>query len=134
MPIASFKESHLEQLGRALADAATHRELSALFDQCGISEQDGGPKWERILRALSARQLSDRCGNNVGAFIQVILDPARFPGRPDEHRELCISVNRVLAFSGLRVKDNGRLVTVDAASTVSEAEECASRLRSTLLP
>jgi len=133
MPIQSFKESHLEQIARALADAATHRELSLLFQQCHINEQGGQPKWERILCALSARQRSDKCGNNVGAFIQAVLDPGRFPGQPERHMELCTAVNRVLAFSGLHIHKDGILGQVKRASTVSEAEERASKLKGALL-
>ena len=133
MTITSFKEIHLEAIARALADAATHRELSGLFRQCGIEERGGNPKWERILLALGARQQADRCGNNVGAFIEVVLDPVRFAGHPDEHNSFCRSVNRVLSFSGISVREDGKLVSVKAARTVDEAEERASRLKSTLI-
>jgi len=85
------------------------------------------------LLALKTRQLSDKCGNNVGAFIETILDPARFPGQPEKHKDFCSAVNRVLAFSALCIQDNGKLKQVPKASTVSEAEERASRLKQSLL-
>src|SRR4030042_565432 len=98
--IPNFKDSHLLELARALAGAATHRELSDLFQQCSIEEKGGTSKWERIKKALAARQAMDRCGNNVGAFIQALLDPARFSGRADDHTACCQQVNIPLAFSG----------------------------------
>jgi len=133
MPIQSFKESHLEQIARSLADSATHRELSSLFQQCRIEEQGGQPKWERILNALRVRQQYDKCGNNVGAFIQTLLDPARFPGEPERHAKFCTGVNRVLSFSGLYVQTDGKLALVKKASTVLEAEERATNLKRTLI-
>lgn len=131
--IPTFQDSHLLELARALADAATHRELSDLFQQCSIEEQGGNPKWERIKRALAARQARDGCGNNVGAFIQALLDPARFSGRADDHAACCRQVNVPLAFSGLHVSDQGKLVPIPVASTVPEAQARADRLRENLV-
>jgi uncharacterized protein (TIGR02391 family) len=131
--IQTFQDSHLLEVARTLEGAATHRELSGLFKQCGIAEQGGTPKWERIRNALAARQAQDRCGNNVGAFIQAVLDPARFTGRADEHAAHCRRVNAPLAFSGLHVSDHGKLVPIPAATTVSEAQARADRLQQNLI-
>lgn len=131
--IPTFQDSHLLEIARALADAATHRELNDLFRQCSIDEQGGSPKWERIKNALAARQARDGCGNNVGAFIQAVLDPVRFPGRREAHTAFCRQVNVPLAFCGLHVSDQGKLVSVLPASTVSEAQARADRLRDNLI-
>jgi len=130
--IACFRDSHLKEICKSLADAATHAELSGLFHQCGISECGGSPKWERMLLALNARQAQDRCGNNIVNFIQVTMDPARFVKNPDQFSEIRGSVNQLLAFSGLHLQENGKLTTVDKASTITEAEERAGRLRANL--
>lgn len=130
--IQTFQDSHLLEIARALADAATHRELDDLFRQCDIDEQGGTPKWERIKNALAARQARDGCGNNLDAFVQAVLDPARFPDRADEHTGHCRRVNVPLAFSGLHVSDQGTLVPIPAATTVSEAQARANRLRENL--
>lgn len=131
--ISTFQDSHVLELARALADAATHRELSGLFQQCSIEEQGGSSKWERIKNALAARQTRDGCGNNVGAFIQVLLDPARFSSRADDHIACCRRVNVILAFNGLHVSHQGKLVLIPAASTVPEAQARADRLRENLV-
>lgn len=133
MAVSSFKETHLEAIARTIANAATHSEFSRLFSQCRIEEQGGTPKWERTLLALRARQNTDRCGNNVVAFIQAVLDPVRFVGRPDEHRRFCEDINRILSFYGMKIRDDGKFVPITAATTVMEAEERASRLKSTLI-
>lgn len=131
--IPTFKDSHLLEVARVLADTATHRELSDLFQECSIAEQGGSPKWERIKNALGARQAKDGCGNIVGAFIQALLDPVRFSARADDHAACCHRVNLPLAFSGLHVSDQGKLVPVIAASTITEAHARADRLRENLL-
>ncbi len=130
--IPTFRDSHLLEIARALANAVTHRELGDLFRQCNIEEQGGTPKWERIRNALAARQTRDGCGNSVGAYIEAVLDPARFPGQSDDHAAYCRQVNHVLAFSGLHVSDQGTLVPIPEASTVTEAQARADRLRENL--
>ncbi|HEX5482190.1 MAG TPA: TIGR02391 family protein [Terriglobia bacterium] len=133
MAIASFAESHIRKLAEILADAYTHGELSGLLVQCGIAEQGGNPKWERVLLALAARQKADRCGNNVGAFIQAAMDPARFVGRTDDFAKFRDRLNEVLAFSGLHLGEDGKLKSVTQARTLTEAQERAGRLRNYLL-
>lgn len=133
MPIPSFSESQLRQIANALEGAATQRELSGLFSEAGIEEQGGTPKWERILLALSHRQRRDGCGNNVGNLIQVILDPVRFVNRLDTHEEFRRRLNEVIAFSGLHLGENGKLKSVTAATTLSEAQQRADSLRAELL-
>jgi uncharacterized protein (TIGR02391 family) len=130
--IKSFQESHLKEIFKAVADAATHSELTDLFRQCGITECGGKPKWERMLLALSARQAQDRCGNNVANFIQVLMDTARFVSNPDWYSEIRNSVNQLLAFSGYHLQEDGRFTTVTQAKTITEAEERAGRLRANL--
>ena len=133
MPVNTFKESHLRRISEVLADSVTHRELSELFAQCGIEEKGGTPKWERIIIALSARQQRDRSGNNIGAFIEAALDPARFTNAPKDHERLCTDISEILAFSGLRIGDRGKLSVITPATTLSEAEERASRLKENLI-
>jgi hypothetical protein len=132
MMIESFSDSLLRQIGHALENAATHRELTGLFSECRITEQGGNPKWERILMALSARQKQDGCGNNVVAFIQASMNPVRFVGRQEHLSDLRHRLNEVLAFVGFQVGDDGKLRQVAVARTLDEATERAGRLRRAL--
>jgi uncharacterized protein (TIGR02391 family) len=129
MAISSFNENQLRKLSEIMADAYTHRELSEILTHCGIVEVGGQPKWERALLALRGRQEADRCGNNVGAFIQVAMDPVRFVGNREGFDELRIQLNKVLAFSAMALGEDGKLRAVSPARTLSEAEERAGRLR-----
>lgn len=132
MTLPTFKRTHIDQLSRILADSATHAELTQLLHACRIDEAGPGSKAERILAALVARQTKDKCGNNVGAFLQAILDPARFTSMPQRYEELLDRTNQVLAFSGLQIGNDGRLKAVSAAATLDEAQQRASALRAAL--
>lgn len=133
MPIPTFSDSIVDQLARVLADAAAHRDLQDLFRESGIEENGGTPKWERIKLALLARQDRDRCGNHVGAFIQVAMSPARFVSNRTQFDELRRRLNEILAFSGISLHENGKLNAITAARTIDEAKERAGKLRATLL-
>lgn len=133
MPITSFSDSHIRKLAEILADAYTHKELADLLRQRGIAEQGGDPKWERVLLALRVRQQADRCGTNIGAFIQAALDPARFVGRAQVFSDFRDHTNEILAFSGIHLGEDGKLRPVTQARTLSEAQERAGRLRSKLI-
>jgi uncharacterized protein (TIGR02391 family) len=130
--LPSINECSLEAICNALADAATHKELSRLLSQCGIDECGGTPKWERMLMALSSRQQRDRCGNNVIGFICAILHPSRFEGRHQEFEDFRASVNYQLSFIGLAINEKAQPQNVTTATTISEARERASELRSEL--
>jgi len=131
--LPQLTESSLEAVCRAVADAATHKELTRLFSECGIEECGGSPKWERMLLALSSRQKRDRCGNNVVAFFCAVIHPTRFAGRLEEFEDFRAAVNYQLAFVGLSINEEARPVPVAHASTISEAQKRASELRSELV-
>ncbi len=82
---------------------------------------------------MRARQQKDGCGNNVGAFIQAALDPARFVRKEQDFSDLRDHVNEVLAFSGIQLGQDGKLQAAPLASTLSEAKERANRLHSKLI-
>lgn len=132
MAIPKFDATHLESMARTIVDAVSHAELTRLMDQCGIVEQGGNPRWERMLLALNARQNRDGCGNNVGAFVQAVMAPVRFLDKPESFSELRHNLNEVLAFSSLHLAEDGKLTSVAQAKTLTEAQQRAGRLRSEL--
>lgn len=137
MAIPSFSETHVDQRAEVLANAVSHRQLTAVFQQLHMVEPvplDGvvGGKQKRIVRTLVGRQRQDRCGNNVGRFIEVVLDPALFADRSADFGDFRNRANVILAFSGLQVSLSGKLEQATPARTLSEAEERAGKLRSEL--
>lgn len=128
-----LSESSLDAICRCLADAATHKEVTLLLSQCGLEEQGGNPKWERMLLALVHRQNRDQCGNNAVAFICAVLHPSRFGDRQEAFEEFRVKVNYQLSFYGLSINEQGQPQAVSAATTVSEAHKRANALRAELL-
>ena len=104
----------------------------SFLSQCGIEEQGGQPKWERMLLAVTHRQKQDRCGNNAIYFFSSVLHPSRFGGRHEIFEDFRTSVNYQLSFYGLAIDEKGQPKQVAAASTISEATKRANELRSEL--
>jgi uncharacterized protein (TIGR02391 family) len=130
--IQTFSDTLVRQIASVLESAASHREFTALFNECKITEQGGNPKWEKITLALTARQRQDGCGNNVVAFIQAAMNPVRFVGQTSRFEELRNRLNEVISFAGIQLGDDGTIRTATAARTLSEAAERAGRLRKLL--
>lgn len=132
MRIATFNETVIRQIANVVEGAASHREFTALFNECAIAEQGGTPKWERITLALTVRQRQDGCGNNVIAFIQAVLNPVRFVGQTSRFDEFRHRLNEVISFVGLQFGEDGQVRAVTIAKTLSEAAQRAGRLRKLL--
>lgn len=132
MTVASFPEMRLEDLARAVAESLSHAQFTTIFGSLALQAPSEGPRWHRILVALLERQRRDGCGNNVGAFVERVLDPANFLGRAREFEDLRSSVNMLLAFHGLEVGTDGKLKKTSVVTTLSQAEDRAGRLRSEL--
>jgi uncharacterized protein (TIGR02391 family) len=86
----------------------------------------------RLYNALAARQNTNGHGDRVLAFIKVALDPPRYIGKTDLFELRCDSVNVCLAFHGLAFREDGKFHRTTVATTLSEAEDRARRLRTAL--
>lgn len=132
MKISSFTENEIQQISNTLVGAFTHRELTELLKQRGIPEQGGAPRWERTLLALRDRQKLDGCANGVAAFVEAAMDPVRFVNDNERFTSLRSDLNKVLAFNGLQLGEDGKLREASAARTLTEADRMADELRSEL--
>ncbi len=133
MSFSIFNENSLRKIAELLADAATHGELGEILQATGIAENGGTPKWQRILFALTSKQKQDQCGNNVGGFIQAMMEPVRYVNRNANFEDLRLKLNKILSFSGLQLGENGKLHPVSHVETLSEADEKAGQLKSELV-
>ena len=124
--------THLEAICRVLVDGVSHHDVDTLMRDCGIQDQGGGPRWERMLLALSARQNQDGCANNAIAFVQAVLSPTRFIDTGEQLEDIRRKVNTHLAFCGIQIGEDGKARPVQKARTLSEAEERANELRAEL--
>lgn len=137
MPLPSLDIGVVQSVSDILGDTErgfSGSEIGRYLKECNIP--DIAPtlaKRLRIFEALKAKQSSDNCGNNVGAFIQHSMSPARHLDAREWFEDTRSKLNHVLAFAGLELGDNGKLRPVAKAETHSQAIARASNLREHLL-
>ncbi|MBN1887478.1 MAG: TIGR02391 family protein [Thermoflexales bacterium] len=136
MIILSLSEQQLEAICNVLGDTVeglTGSEIGTLLAQCRIEDlQPGGTKRYRLYNALSVRQRQDRCANNIIAFIQAAMTPARFAGNRERFNTLKQQLNQALVFAGYMLGEDGHLCQVTPATTLDEAEGRTGRLQAEL--
>jgi uncharacterized protein (TIGR02391 family) len=126
----------LESVCKILADTEhglTGAEIERLLGQAKVRDTDPTmTKWKRLFNALAASQNRDQSADRVFAFIKLALDPARYVGKHSVFEDRRTAVNAVLALCGFEYRADGKFGVVSAATTLSEAEERAHRLRAAL--
>lgn len=136
-PIPRIPETALESLCQIVGDTnegLKGREIGALLRSCGIDDPAPGiTKRDRLYAALSQKQQVDGCANNVLAFIKQAMSPVRYHRDRDTFERRRGELNRVLAFCGFTLRENGEIARVDVARTLTEAEARATDLRTELL-
>lgn len=135
-PAPPFSSAHLEALCQTLADTQsglTGSEIGRLLQETRVADPDPAlTKWKRLFNALAAAHHQDRDGRRVLSFIRHALDPARYVGRRDQFEARRQAVNVTLAFVGLQYRPDGTFARVQQATTLTEAEQRANRLRGLL--
>lgn len=135
--LPKLDETHLESLCAVVGDTTdglTGSEIGRLLARCHITDPEPtATKRFRLFEALRQQQDKDRCGNNVLAFVQTVLEPIRFHKNPAQFEDLRTRVNEVLAFSGYAIGEDGKCRPASKAATLSEAQARASSLRQKLL-
>lgn len=141
MIIPSFDEPHLEQICNILGDTTsglTGTEIAKYLRSLGIADPKpedsriGMTKRIRLFEALREQQSRDRCANKVCEFIEFSMNPVRHVSDGSYFEIKRNELNKVLAFLGLSLSDEGKLEEMSRAKTISAASAAASRLRSRL--
>jgi uncharacterized protein (TIGR02391 family) len=137
MKIISFNEANLEQICNVLGDTSTGltgSEIGRYLRECGIADPvPGMTKRIRLYDALVAKQRKDGCANNICVFIQRVMNPVLHVQSPDYFDSKQAELNRVMAFEGLRLNEQGKLEQCKQARTISDAQGAADRLRKELI-
>jgi uncharacterized protein (TIGR02391 family) len=132
----AFSAAQLESLCKTLGDTSlglTGSEIAHLLAQARVVDTDPTlTKWKRLYNALVSRQNADADGNRVFAFISHAMAPARYQGDPTLFHARCIRINATLAYLGYEFQEDGKFHACKRATTLSEAEARAYRLRSGL--
>ncbi len=133
--IPKIQDGHLEAICSVVGEThggLTGSEISRLLGRCGIPDPYPDTKRHRLFAALRLKQNQDGCANNLLAFLQQVMDPARHLGNQENFERLRTDLNQALAFCGFSLGRDGKIVRVEKATTISEAQERASRLRARL--
>lgn len=133
-----FPAEIIEGVATVLGDTAsalTGTQIGQRLAEARVRDIDpGNTKRKRLYNALADRQNHDQAGNCVIAFIVAAMRPVRFTNDPAQFTYLQDGLNEVLIHSGLQVNDKGQVarVTGGKASTLTEAQERAGRIRGEL--
>lgn len=132
MAVQSFNSATLEAVASVLGDTSdglTGSEIAKYLAESGI--EDPGPitKRHRLEQALRAKQDRDGCANNVVAFVQLVMNPVRHHQREAWFETTRAALNRVLAFEGLVLTDEGKVQRTDRVSNLADAKKRANKLK-----
>ncbi len=134
--ISNFTSDQLETICKVLADTGdglTGTEIGRMLEQCGIKDPNPAlAKHKRLFNALCLRQNDDHCGNSIANFIQATMAPARYLQDTNKFLKRRIDLNEVLSFCGMSLGEDGKLLRIEHARTLNEAQSRAGRLRSAL--
>lgn len=132
----AFSESHLESICAVLADTSagiTGSEIARILSDLAIADPfPSYTKRHRLYEALKGRQRRDGCGNLVVAFIYRAMDPVKYTNASECFDNRRHELNKVLAFCGYALGEDGKMRMQKAARTLEEAEDRADRLRAAL--
>jgi uncharacterized protein (TIGR02391 family) len=135
--IPPFDATVLHSICNILADTTeglSGSEIGQLLRESNIEDLlPGYTKRDRLFEALNKKQMQDKCGNNVVAFIHKAMNPVRYIKTPDIFENRSFELNKALAFVGFTLGDNGKLREITTALSLSEAQERAGKLYKQLL-
>ncbi|MFZ0226564.1 MAG: TIGR02391 family protein [Mycobacterium sp.] len=130
-----FSPAAVEQICRVLGEAVTGSEIPNLIARLKAPEAPGeetNTKWKRLFNAVATAQNRQQDGRPLVRLIAVVMNPVRFSSQV-QFDDCRARVNEKLLFSGLKIREDGKVVRVArAATTVAEAQRRADDLREEL--
>jgi uncharacterized protein (TIGR02391 family) len=135
MPI--FDLGVLQSISDVLGDTDcgfSGSKIERYLRECNIHDPSPNvAKRHRIFEALKEKQLVDKCGNNIAAFIEHSMNPVRHHDEREWFEGTRLKLNYILAFAGHQLQANGRFRQIEKVETHSQALARASTLREHLL-
>jgi uncharacterized protein (TIGR02391 family) len=120
---------------RALGDAVTGPQIPNIIAPLKTTEsgEDArNTKWKRLFNAVAEAQNRQQDGRPLLRMIIDVMQPVRFDS-PAEFEETRTLVNERLLLFGFHVREDGKVVRTQAATTLTEAQHRADDLRAELL-
>ena len=122
--IRKLANSEVEVLSRIVAECMTGSQMNEIFRECGVRDTSNeSTKWKRIYYTFLARQEIDGSSNAFLNFIKKSLKPVRFiNGQNGDYDEILLEINKPLMLIGLQMTNEGKLLKIEAATTILEVE------------
>ena len=134
MPPGPFSPATVEEICRVLGEAVTGSQIPNLIAPLQAPEAPGeetNTKWKRLFNAVATAQNRQHDGRPLIRLLSVVMNPVRFSSQA-QFDECRAQVNAKLLFSGLKVREDGKIAREAQAATVAEAQQRASDLRAEL--
>ena len=132
----SFDSGTIETISKIIGDTykgLTGTEINRLLEECKIENLNPlDTKWKRLFNAFAIRQNKDGCSNAILLFIGRLMQPTRYINDKERFDFFRIELNKVLAFKGYEIQENGKIKVVNKVNTIKEAEERVNRLKEKL--
>jgi len=131
--ILPFTSQNLEAACRVLGDTElglTGTQIGRLLQE--IRVEDVSPdltKWKRLFNALCNAQNKHKVGNHLVMFITRAMNPVNYSRDRDTFIWRRDELNVVLAFSGLQVREDGKVERSSKETTIAGARARAGRLK-----
>jgi hypothetical protein len=128
--VPAFSQQQLEAIAKLLGDLLTGSEITRVLQQAEVYKDvtPDDTKWKRLLTAFALQQRSDSNGNRVARVIEIAVSPVRYADQPQRFAAAQQQLNRVLAFCGMELGDDGRLRPATPVHTLTEAQRRARNL------
>lgn len=132
--IRKLGNAEMETLAKIVAECMTGSQMNGIFQECGVTDTSNeSTKWKRIYDTFLSRQELDGSSNAFLNFIKKSLKPVRFiNGENGNYEEILSLVNRPLMLLGLQMTNEGKLIRVEAATSITEVERRTRSLVSEL--
>ena len=135
--VPPFDAQHLQSIAKILAETETGltgSEIGYLLADCELPDPNPDmTKWKRLFNAFVEFQNRRHFGNRVVLFINRAMNPVQYTASPHVFASRRDQINTVLAFSGMRVGDDGKVCRSRRSSDLGDALERASRLHAALV-
>jgi uncharacterized protein (TIGR02391 family) len=128
--VPAFSQQQLEAIAKLLGDLLTGSDITRVLQQAEVYKDvtPDDTKWKRLLTASALQQRSDSNGNRVARVIEIAVSPVRYADQPQRFAAAQQQLNRVLAFCGMELGDDGRLRPATPVHTLTEAQRRARNL------
>lgn len=131
--IEPFNPQHLQAACRILAETElglTGSEIGYILADCKLQDTDPSmTKWKRLFNALAVAQNKYHVGNHLIMFITRALNPVSYSQNKNSFIWRKNELNKVLAFSGFQVGDDGKVRRVAKETTLKGALAKANALK-----